>query len=53
TSTGTYVFMYGNAPFSWCSKKEAVLALSSCEAEYIVASMATCQAQWLCMLKKG
>ena len=49
-STAAYVFMYGNAPFSWCSKKQAVVALSSCEAEYIAASMAACQAQWLCML---
>jgi hypothetical protein len=41
------VFYYGGAPISWCSKKEPVVALSSCEAEYIVASLSTCQAIWL------
>ncbi|GAU24164.1 hypothetical protein TSUD_83990 [Trifolium subterraneum] len=35
------------APISWCSKKEPVVALSSCEAEYIAASLSTCQAIWL------
>ena len=42
--------MLGNAAFSWSSKKESVVALSSCEAEYIAASMTTCQAQWINML---
>jgi hypothetical protein len=41
------VFIYGDAPITWCSKKEAVMALSSCEVEYIAASMVVCQAQWL------
>ncbi|MCI32041.1 cationic amino acid transporter 1-like, partial [Trifolium medium] len=36
-----------DAPISWCSKKEPVVALSSCEAEYIAASLSTCQAIWL------
>ncbi|XP_058776407.1 secreted RxLR effector protein 161-like [Vicia villosa] len=49
-STAAYVFMIGNADFSWSSKKESVVALSSCEAEYIAASMAACQAQWINML---
>ncbi|XP_073221583.1 uncharacterized protein [Cicer arietinum] len=31
-STVDYVFMFGGAPISWCSKKEPVVALSSCEA---------------------
>jgi len=42
--------MIGNVAFSWSSKKESVVALSSCEAEYIAASMTTCQAQWINML---
>ncbi|KAK2359746.1 putative mitochondrial protein [Trifolium repens] len=49
-STAGYVFYYGGAPISWCSKKEPVVALSSCEAEYIVASLSTCQAVWLKIL---
>ncbi|XP_019436001.1 PREDICTED: uncharacterized protein LOC109342478 [Lupinus angustifolius] len=46
-STTSYVFMLGSAPISWCSKKQDVVALSSCEAKYIVACMAACQAIWL------
>lgn len=46
-STTGYVFMIGKTPISRCSKKQGVVALSSCEAEYIVASMVACQALWL------
>ncbi|KAK2424896.1 hypothetical protein QL285_035206 [Trifolium repens] len=46
-STADYMFYYGGAPISWCSKKEPVVALSLCEAEYIAASLSTCQAVWL------
>ncbi|MCI30348.1 hypothetical protein A2U01_0051557, partial [Trifolium medium] len=46
-STVGYMFLIGNAPISWCSKKEQVVALSSCEAEYIAASMCATQAIWL------
>jgi len=49
-STVVYGFVIGNAPFSWSSKKELVIALSSCEAEYIATSMTACQAQWINML---
>ncbi|PNX97389.1 cationic amino acid transporter 1-like protein [Trifolium pratense] len=51
-STAGYMFFYGGAPISWCSKKEPVVALSSCEAEYIAASLSTCQAIWLMNLIK-
>ncbi|GAU22960.1 hypothetical protein TSUD_247040 [Trifolium subterraneum] len=40
-STTGYVFLYGGAPISW---KEPVVALSTCEAEYIAASLSACQA---------
>lgn len=45
-STTGYVFKLLNAPISWCSKKQPMVALSSCEAEYIAAAYAACQALW-------
>ncbi|BAT96031.1 hypothetical protein VIGAN_10003800 [Vigna angularis var. angularis] len=39
--------MLNGAPISWCSKKQPVVALSSCEAEYIAGSFATCQGVWI------
>ncbi|XP_073222518.1 secreted RxLR effector protein 161-like [Cicer arietinum] len=49
-STTSYVFMINNSPISWCLKKQSIEALSTCETEYVVASMATCQAIWLAEL---
>ncbi|CAL0335161.1 unnamed protein product [Lupinus luteus] len=46
-STSGYLFLLNNAPISWCSKKQEVIALSSCEAEYIAGCYAACQAMWL------
>lgn len=46
-STARYIFQYGNGSISWCCKKQNVVALSSCEAEYIAASLGACQALWL------
>lgn len=51
-STTGYMFKLSNAPISWCSKKQPVVALSSCEAEYIATSYAACQANWLDSLMK-
>ena len=34
-------------PVSWQSQKQRVVALSSCEAEYIASAAAACQAVWL------
>nr|KYP63658.1 Copia protein [Cajanus cajan] len=42
-NTSSYLFPF----LSWCSKKKSVVALSSCEAEYIASSQATCQILWL------
>ncbi|WJX60656.1 hypothetical protein P8452_45840 [Trifolium repens] len=46
-STSGYLFKFQGAPVSWCSKKQSVIALSSCEAEYVAGSLASCQANWL------
>jgi len=34
-STSGYLFKFLNAPISWCAKKQPVIALSTCEYEYI------------------
>ena len=39
--------MLGGAQFGWSSRKEPVVSLSSCEAEYIVTSLCACQATWM------
>ena len=37
----------GSAPISWLSLKQKVVVLSTCEAEYVAAATAACQAMWL------
>lgn len=49
-STSGYVFVMGGAPISWCSKRQATVALSSCEAEYIALTQASKEAVWLQLL---
>ncbi|KAK2991021.1 hypothetical protein RJ640_005503 [Escallonia rubra] len=46
-STTGYCFNMGSAAISWCSKKQPSVALSSTEAEYIAATMATQECIWL------
>jgi hypothetical protein len=46
-STSGYCFMLSQGPMSWGSKKQRSVALSSCEAEYYAASLATQEAIWL------
>lgn len=46
-STCGYLFKYMGAPISSCSKKQKVVAFSSCEAEYIASIETTCQCVWL------
>ncbi|XP_052734733.1 secreted RxLR effector protein 161-like [Vigna angularis] len=52
-STAGYIFFMEGYPISWSSRKEPVVALSSCEAEYIASCEATCQATWLRFLLEG
>ena len=37
-STSGYVFFMGNTAFTWLSKKQLIVTLSTCEAEYVAAS---------------
>jgi hypothetical protein len=41
------LFFYGNSLVSWHALKQKVVALSSCEAEYVAAITAATQAVWL------
>jgi hypothetical protein len=49
-STSGYVFMMCGGPISWCSKRQATVALSSCEAEYMALTQASKEAVWLQLL---
>ncbi|KAI3506207.1 hypothetical protein L1887_28563 [Cichorium endivia] len=46
-STTGHIFYYGSSPITWCSQKQDTVALSSCEAEFMAATAAACQAIWL------
>ena len=46
-STEAYVFLLTGGAISWRSKKQSIVALSSCEAEYISACTAAKEAIWL------
>jgi hypothetical protein len=49
-STTGVLFFLGSCPLTWQSQKQKVVALSSCEAEYIVGTTAACQGVWLAQL---
>ena len=49
-STSGILFFLGECLVSWQSIKQQVVALSSCEAEYMAASAASTQALWLARL---
>lgn len=51
-STSGYVFFVGNTTFTWSSKKQPIVTLSTCEAEYVVAASCVCHAVWLRNLLK-
>ena len=46
STSGVLYFLDGN-PVAWQSQKQRVVALSSCEAEYIAGAAAACQGVWL------
>jgi hypothetical protein len=46
-STSGMIYFLSNGTVSWQSAKQKVAALSSCEAEYIAASMAATEGVWL------
>lgn len=46
-STGGMCFYLNGNLVSWASQKQRVIALSSCEAEYMAATTAACQSIWL------
>jgi hypothetical protein len=50
-STTDVLFFLGNCLVSWQSLKQRVVALSSCEAEYIAATNAVTQAIWMAWLR--
>ena len=43
-STFGMLVFFGAAPIAWQSLKQKIMALSMCEAEYVAAAMAACQA---------
>eukprot|EP00253_Pinus_taeda_P030339 PITA_30339 len=45
--TPGYVFHMGSGAISWASKNQSIVALSTVEAEYVAATIATCQAVWM------
>jgi hypothetical protein len=49
-STTGVIFFLGGSPVSWQSQKQRVVAISSCEAEYVAATTAACQGIWLARL---
>ncbi|KAI3646031.1 hypothetical protein MP228_008959 [Amoeboaphelidium protococcarum] len=51
-STGGYVFKLADSPVSWSSKLQNVVALSSCESEYIALANSAKEALWLRQLMK-
>ena len=46
-STGGFVFSMSGAPVSWSSRKQTIVAASSCEAEYIALCACSKESIWL------
>jgi hypothetical protein len=49
-STSGILFFLGDNIITWQSQKQKIVALSSCEAEYIAATTGGCQGMWLARL---
>jgi hypothetical protein len=49
-STSGLIFFLAGGPIAWQSAKQRVVALSSCETEYIAAAGTACEAIWLARL---
>ena len=46
-STSGYIFIYGSKPLAWNCCKQKVIALSSCEVEFLSSTLAVCQGLWI------
>jgi len=46
-NTSGYVYKLGSGAISWSSKKQAIVTLSTTEAEFVAASSCACQGIWL------
>jgi hypothetical protein len=45
-STSGYAFYIGDTTFTWLSKKSPIVTLSTCEAEYVAASLGVSHTIW-------
>ncbi|KAL0410576.1 UNVERIFIED_CONTAM: Copia protein [Sesamum latifolium] len=46
-STTGFVYFMGSSAFTWNSKKQPIVTLSTCEAEYVAVASCVCHAIWL------
>lgn len=51
-STDGFMFFMGDTAFTWMSKKQPIITLSTCEAEYVAATSCVCHEIWLRNLLK-
>jgi len=51
-STISFVFYIGDIVFTWSSKKQSIVTLSTCKATYVATSSCVCHFIWLRRLLK-